>query len=302
MKKQHSEQFAFWVCRRLFGQLTPYDRCFICGDMHIPPTPQHPHNGRYDFTGPRAAVEVVSIVDSGTLRNFSSWNKHHEGNYMGDLEGPPSDFGLTLPWVIGIPATTLVRDYDQVLEAVRSMEYASIYSTTPYDSRNKSHRSHQPGRLHCIFCQVAFTASFSAHVDPEGLIASRPGLAIITVSESIRHALPDIWESIRNLLNPTIQLRSDVMAKLDLAEQHGKQRRVACFVLDDFISMGLWNDELKDTQLMSFDWEAIHPVTDVVVASPWQKRALVFHHDQPARSVYVRGADKPPHPRTVGCP
>ncbi|MEV6132662.1 hypothetical protein AB0M05_38735 [Streptomyces violaceusniger] len=298
MKKQHSEQFAFWICRRLFGQLTPYDRCFICGDMHLPPTPQHPHNGRYDFTGPQAGVEVVSIVNSDTLRNFSSWNKHHEGNF----EGPPSDFGLTLPWVIDVPATTLVRDYNQVLEAVRSMEYAGIYANTPNDSRNKSHRSHQPGRAHCTFCRVAFTASFSAHVDPEGLMTSRPGLAVIVVGESIRDALPDIWESIQNLLNPTIQLRSDVMAKLDLAEQHGKRRRVACFVLDDFISAGLWNDELKDTQLMSFDWAAIHPVTDVVIASPSQKRALVFHHDQPALSVYVRGADKPPRPRTLGCP
>lgn len=122
MRRQTSEQFAFWTCRRLFGPILPYDRCFGCGAMHIPPSYGDPHNGRYDFAGEGVAVEVVSIVNSSALRNFSSWNKRHPG----PIEGEPAEFGLALPWVISVPARTPTSQLDTVLEAVRSMERAGI--------------------------------------------------------------------------------------------------------------------------------------------------------------------------------
>lgn len=298
MKRTDSEQFAFWVCRRLFGRrLAPYDRCFQCGQFHTPPSDQHPHNGRYDFTSPQAAVEVVSIVDSDVLRNFSSWGRR----YTGPREAEPSVYGLTEPWVIGIPAQTPTSDLDKVLETVRSMEDAGIYSTAEGDSRNRQHHARHPGQPRCPFCEIAYTALFTAHTDYEGLITERPGLATISIETSLRQSLPDIDEILHNLLNPTIQLRSDVMQKLDRGAQHGKARRVVCFVLNDIVSYGLFLDELKNTELYAFDWDELTPLTDVVLCSPVQKRALVFSRRMPARSLYIRDAVKAPHPRTLGC-
>ncbi|MEU0390991.1 hypothetical protein [Streptomyces chartreusis] len=115
MRRQVSEQFASWTCRRLFGPIVPYDRCFGCGAMHIPPSHRDPHNGRYDFAGEGVAVEVVSVVNSSALRNFSSWNKRRPG----PIEGEPAEFGLALPWVIDVPARTPISQLDAVLEAVR---------------------------------------------------------------------------------------------------------------------------------------------------------------------------------------
>ncbi|MEV0693048.1 hypothetical protein [Streptomyces sp. NPDC050388] len=298
MRRQVSEQFAFWTCRRLFGPILPYDRCFGCGGMHIPPSHGDPHNGRYDFAGESVAVEVVSIVNSSALRNFSSWNKRHPG----PIEGEPAEFGLTLPWVIEVPARTPTSQLDTVLEAVHSMERVGIRTNRTYGCGGRRCPAGSDGRI-CTFCQVACTAPFHAYVDDEGLLASRNGNVVVSVSENLdSRGLFDLVHEIMGLLRPNADgQRTDVQRKLDLAERQGKSRRVVCFVLDLYFALrlnvypGTWK------KLGTFPWDAIRPVTDVVVASPDFHRAVVFSDAAPTRQIPVRDAERVPAPRTLGC-
>ncbi|WP_040905004.1 hypothetical protein [Streptomyces griseoflavus] len=298
MRRQDSEQFAFWTCRRLFGPIVPYDRCFGCGVMHIPPSHGDPHNGRYDFAGEEVAVEVVSVVNSSALRNFSSWNKRHPG----PIEGEPSEFKLALPWVIDVPARTPISQLDTVLEAVRSMERVGIRTNRTYGCGGRRCAAGSGGRV-CTFCQVALTAPFDAYVDDEGLLASRKGNVVVNVSESLTsRRLLDLVHEITSLLRPSAYgERTDVQRKMDLAEQQGKSRRVVCFVLDLYFSLplnvypGTWK------KLGTFPWDAIRPVTEVVVASPDFHRAVVFSDAAPTRQISVRDAEKVPAKRTLGC-
>ncbi|WP_405636982.1 hypothetical protein OHU25_11375 [Streptomyces sp. NBC_00117] len=298
MRREVSEQFAFWTCRRLFGTILPYDRCFGCGAMHIPPSHEDPHNGRYDFVGEGVAVEVVSIVNSSALRNFSSWNKR----YPRPIEGEPAEFGLTLPWVIEVPAPTPISQLDTVLEAVQSMERAGIDTTETYGCGGRRCPTGSGGRI-CTSCQVACTAPFRAFVDDEGLMTSRDGNAIVEVSESLgSKGLLDLVHEITSLLRPSSDgQRTDVQRKLDLAERQGKSRRAVCFVLDDFFSVELNLYPSNWKKLGTFPWDAIRPVTDVVVASPDYRRAVVFSDAAPTRQIPVRDAERMPTPRTLGC-
>lgn len=298
MRKQVSEQFAFWTCRRLFGPIHPYDRCFGCGAMHVPPSHKDPHNGRYDFGGEDVAVEVVSIVNSSALRNFSSWNKRHPG----PIEGEPATFGLTLPWVIDVPARTPTSRLDKVLEEVRSMEQAGIRANRTYGCGGRRCPAGSGGQI-CTFCQVAYTAPFHAYVDEEGLLASRHGNAVVSVSESLlSRGLSDLAYEITGLLRPNSDgQRTDVQQKLDLAERQGKSQRVVCFVLDLHFALRLNAYPGTWKKLGTFPWDAIQPVTDVVVASPDFHRAVVFSDAAPTRQISVRDAERVPAPRTLGC-
>jgi hypothetical protein len=207
---------AFWTCRRLFGPIHPYDRCFGCGTMHTPPSREDPHNGRYDFAGASVAVEVVAIVNSSALRNSSSWNRRHPG----PIEGEPAEFGLTLPWVIDVPAHTPTSQLDTVLEAVRSMEWAGIHTNRTYGCVGRRCPAGAGGRI-CTFCQTAYSAPFHAYVDEEGLLASRNGNVVVSVSESpLSRGLLDLVHEIMGLLRPKPDgQRTDVQRKLDLAER-----------------------------------------------------------------------------------
>ncbi|MEV7675824.1 hypothetical protein [Streptomyces sp. NPDC088752] len=298
MHKQVSEQFAFWACRRLFGPILPYDRCFGCGDMHIPPSQEDPHNGRYDFAGESVAVEVVSIVNSSALRNFSSWNKRHPG----PIEGEPAEFGLALPWVISVPARTHTSQLETILEAVRSMERAGIRTNRTYGCGGHRCPAGSGGQI-CTFCQVARTAPFDAYVDDEGLLASRMGNVVVSVSESLTSlGLFDLVHEIVSLLRPNSDgQRTDVLRKLDLAERQGKARRVVCFVLDLHFALRLNLHPGTWKKLGTFPWDAIHPVTDVVVTSPDFRRAVVFSDAAPTRQISVPNAEKMPARRTLGC-
>ncbi|MER6632889.1 hypothetical protein ABT301_32495 [Streptomyces sp. NPDC000987] len=298
MRKQDSERFAFWTCRRLFGPIHPYDRCFGCGAMHIPPSSEDPHNGRYDFAGDDVAVEVVSIVNSSALRNFSSWNKHHPG----PIEGEPAEFKLKLPWVISLPAGTPISQLRTVLEAVRSMEQAGIRENRTNGCGGRRCPAGSGGRI-CTFCQVARTAPFDAHVDDEGLLASRPGNVVVSVGESLRsHGLHDLArEMMRHFRPSTDGKRTDVQQKLDRADQQGKSRRVVCFVLDVFFALGLNVYPGTWKKLGEIPWGAIYPATDIVVASPDFRRAVIFSDAAPTRQIQVRDAERTPAPRTLGC-
>ncbi|MBB0245227.1 hypothetical protein FNQ90_14215 [Streptomyces alkaliphilus] len=296
MRREDSEQFAFWTCRRLFGPIFPYDRCFACEAMHIPPSREDPHNGRYDFAGEGVAVEVVSIVNSSTLRNFSSWNKRNPG----PIEGEPAKFGLTLPWMISVPARTPTGQLDTVLEAVRSMERVGMRST--YEcSRNRCPAG--SGKRTCAFCQVARAVPFDAYVGDEGLVATRQGDVVVLVTENLAsHGLSDLMYEISSLLRPSADgQRTDVLRKLDMAERQGKSRRVVCFVPDLYFALRLNVYPNTWKKLGTFRWDAIRPVTDVVVASPNFHRAVVFTDAAPTRQISVRNAKKVPAQRTLGC-
>ncbi|MET9129668.1 hypothetical protein ACGFZG_21900 [Streptomyces antibioticus] len=266
--------------------------------MHIPPSREDPHNGRYDFAGPSVAVEVVSIVNSSALRNFSSWNRRHPG----PIEGKPAEFGLTLPWVIDVPAHTPTSQLDTVLEAVRSMERAGIDTNRTYGCGGRRCPAGVGGRI-CTFCQIACSAPFHAYVDEEGLLASRNGNVVVSVSESLlSRGLFDLVHEIVSLLRPKPDgQRTDVQRKLDLAERQDKSRRVVCFVLDLYFALQLnvYPDTWK--KLGTFPWDAIRPVTDVVLASPDFHRAVVFSDAAPTRQIPVRDTERAPTPRTLGC-
>lgn len=287
MKKEASEQFAFWVCRRLYGRLTPYDRCWLCGTFHIPPSEEHPHNKRYDFGSADAAVEVVSVVDSEALRNFSSWSKKHPGLRTGQ----PAEFGLNKPWAICIPGKTSTRDLDKVLAAVRSMEDFGITYTRWPGCRGTRCPQGGVGKL-CAFCNIARTAPFDANVDGEGLMAA-PGEVSIVVSDLGQPAV-NLVGKLEDLLYPREDgKRTDVLEKMDLAERQGKKRRVVCFVLDVF------HDEARD---IWFDWGRMHPVTDVVITSTHAQKTVAFRPGVwPGRSWAARDAKKMPAHRTLGC-
>ncbi|WP_405408911.1 hypothetical protein [Streptomyces decoyicus] len=298
MQKLVSEKFAYWACRRLYGWITPYDRCFSCGNMHIPPSDKHPHNGRYDFTGADTAVEVVSIVNSDALRNSSSWNKHHPGQ----LEGEPQEFGLSLPWVIEIPGSTPISQLEVVLETVRSMEQAGIRSTDTYGCAGKRCTTSH-GREICVFCTVAYSPGFNAHVDDEGLVTSRPGLATILVNVGSSATRDETREKIAKLIYPTGERRSDVLQKLDLAQRHGKRRRIACFVLDQFFSLPFGPDPsllTRDT-VLPFPWDAVRPVTDAVVAAPDWRWAVAFSLTSAKSKPRVWDGTIEALPSTLGC-
>lgn len=300
MQKQESEQFAFWVCRRMFGRIAPYDRCFLCGDMHHPPSDEHPHNGRYDFAGTDTAVEVVSIVHAEARRNLSSWQK----KYPGALEGEPHEFGLTLPWVIDIRGATSTREYERVLEAVRSTERAGNRIVHGYQRDDGFDLiGHESGVCGSCFDR---RTSFDAHVDDEGLVTSRPGLAIVMVGESLvigtrGNTTSLLAQKMQSLLYPA-QGRSDVQKKMDRAEQHSKKRRAVCFVLDVFYSLSLSDALFKKDGHGYFPWSGMHPVTDIVIASASRNRAVRFSIDQPTTVMRVRDGQKTPSRRTLGCP
>jgi hypothetical protein len=266
--------------------------------MHLPPSGKDPHNGRYDFAGESVAVEVVSVVNSSALRNFSSWNKRHPG----PIEGEPAEFGLTLPWVIEVPSRTPISQLDTVLEAVRSMERMGIRANRIYGCGGRRCPAGLGGRI-CTFCQVARTAPFDAHVDDEGLVASQRGNVVVSVFESLNsQGLANLVHEITGLLRPNSDgERTDVQRKLDLAERQGKSRRVVCFVLDLYFALPLnvYPDTWK--KLGTYPWDAIRPVTDVVVASPDFHRAVVFSDAAPTRQISVRNAEKVPAQRTLGC-
>ncbi|MFE2157071.1 hypothetical protein ACFW9M_04570 [Streptomyces lydicus] len=300
MQKQESEQLAFWVCRRMLGRIAPYDRCFLCGDMHLPPSDEHPHNGRYDFAGVDAAVEVVSIVHAEARRNLSSWQKKHPG----EMEGEPHEFGLTLPWNIDIRGATATSELEHVLEAVRSTEQTGNRIVHGYQRDGDFHLvDHRSGVCGSCFDR---STSFDAHVDDEGLMTSRPGLAIVLVGESLRidtnaNTTSLFAEKMQRLLYPA-QGRSDVQKKMDRAEQHGKKRRAVCFVLDVHYSFSLRDTLFKKDGHGYFPWSGMRPVTDIVIASAWRNRAIRFSIDQPTTTMYVRDSEKTPSPRTLGCP
>ncbi|MFE2487190.1 hypothetical protein ACFXGR_28540 [Streptomyces mirabilis] len=298
MKKEESEQFAFWVCRRLYGRLAPYDRCWLCGTFHTPPSEEHPHNKRYDFGTADAAVEVVSVVDSEVLRNFSSWSKKHPGLRTGQ----PAEFGLNKPWSICIPGEIDTKDLDRVLAAVRSMEDFGITYTPWPGCRGTWCPQGAVGKL-CTFCNIARTAPFDANRDDEGLMAA-PGEVAIDVVSGLGQNSRSLVGKIEALLYPREDgRRTDVLQKMDLAEQQGKKRRVVCFVLDmhfSFLSGGVTFPE--STRNIQFEWDRMHPVTDVVITSPYTQKTLMFRPGVwPGRTRTARDAKKTPSRRTLGC-
>ncbi|MFD3662725.1 hypothetical protein ACFWVF_19310 [Streptomyces sp. NPDC058659] len=84
-------------------------------------------------------------------------------------------------------------------------------------------------------------------------------------------------------------------------QRQGKSRRVVCFVPDLFFALrlNLYPDTWK--QLGTFPWDAIRPVTDVVVVSPDFHRATVFSDAAPTKQTPVRNAETVPAQRTLGC-
>ncbi|MER6400739.1 hypothetical protein ABT263_32550 [Kitasatospora sp. NPDC001603] len=275
MQKLASERSAFWVGRRLFGPLAPYDRCFGCGSMHLPPDDLNPHNGRYDFVGDNTALEVVSMVNSELLRNFASWTKAHPGG--ADVEA--GSVGLTLPWLIDIPAAVPTVQRQTIIDIVRDMEHAGIRTT--------DHLASSP---------------FHAYVDDEHLITP-PGMVTIMATGRFDLTLPDLTTLIQKLLRPE-EGRSDVLRKMDLGASQGKERRTVCFVLDQVFSFSLhriFDRSFRPESLLTPDWDAMRPVTDIIVLSQTMRKAFSFSTRSPARRFPVRDVDKPPAPRTLGC-
>jgi hypothetical protein len=126
---------------------------------------------------------------------------------------------------------------------------------------------------------------------------------VVSVSESLTsRGLLDLVHEITDLLRPSADgERTDVQRKMDLAERQGKSRRVVCFVLDLYFALPLNAYPGTWKKLGTLPWNAIRPVTDVVVASPDFHRAVVFSDAAPTRQISVRDAEKAPAQRTLGC-
>jgi hypothetical protein len=245
-----------------------------------------------------AAVEVVSVVDSKTLRNFSSWSKKHPGVRTGQ----PAEFGLNKPWSICIPGEIDTKDLDKVLAAVRSMEDFGITNTSWPGCRGKWCPQGALGKL-CTFCNIARTAPFHANRDDEGLMAA-PGEVSIDVVGGFSQDAGSLVGKLETLLYPREDgRRTDVLQKIDLAERQGKKRRVVCFVLDMHFSVLRAGEAFPDSARdIRFDWERMHPVTDVVVTSLYMQKTLAFRPGVwPGRTWDARDARKTPSRRTLGC-
>ncbi|MGW0708929.1 hypothetical protein ACWD4G_23770 [Streptomyces sp. NPDC002643] len=238
------------------------------------------------------------MVDSDALRNFSSWSKKHPGLRT----GKPAEFGLNQPWSICIPGEISTRDRDKVLRAVRSMEdFGITYTRWPGCCGTRCPQG-AAGKL-CTFCNIARTAPFEANRDDEGLMAPA-GEVSIEVVGSLDQNTAGFAGRLKALLYPREDGKhTDVLEKMDLAEQQGKTRRVVCFVLDmafSYLSGGaVFPEAARGIRL---DWDRMYPVTDIVIASLHKQKALMFRPDVwPGHTWAARDARKTPCRRTLGC-